>query len=185
MQEQRELLYLAKWTASGVRPRLLLQRQGGKSLTFLGRFRFLFLNQTRQKIGVTFGSNLTTTGGTALKFYASVRMEVRRIGAVKEGDRHVGNRTRVKVVKNKLAPPFREALFDIVYGKGVHREAEVLDLAVEQGHVKQKGSWFAMGEQRLGQGRAVACQWLAENSEVCDELAQRCLAQDKQQSRAA
>ena len=173
-------------THMGLQARLMSQAMrkltGGTHRSGTG---IIFINQTRQKIGVTFGSNLTTTGGTALKFYASVRMEVRRIGAVKEGDRHVGNRTRVKVVKNKLAPPFREALFDIVYGKGVHREAEVLDLAVEQGHVKQKGSWFAMGEQRLGQGRAVACQWLAENSEVCDELAQRCLAQDKQQSRAA
>ena len=140
----------------------------------------MFINQTRQKIGVTFGSNLTTTGGTALKFYASVRMEVRRIGAVKDGDRIVGNRTRVKVVKNKLAPPFRQAEFEILYGKGVNHAGELLDLALERNLVKKSGAWFSMGEQRLGQGRAAACQWLTENAEVCQSLSRQCLEQPKE-----
>jgi recombination protein RecA len=131
----------------------------------------LFINQTRQKIGVTYGSNLTTTGGTALKFYASVRLEIKRIGAVKEGEQIVGNRTIVKVVKNKLAPPFREAELEILYGKGVNREGEVLDLGQAAGMVKRSGTWFAVGEQQLGQGRASACQWLAEHPEVRDQLA--------------
>jgi len=131
----------------------------------------LFINQTRQKIGVTYGSNLTTTGGTALKFYASVRLEIKRIGAVKEGEQIVGNRTIVKVVKNKLAPPFREAEIDILYGKGVNREGEVLDLGQAAGMVKRSGTWFAVGEQQLGQGRTSACQWLAEHPEVRDQLA--------------
>jgi recombination protein RecA len=131
----------------------------------------LFINQTRQKIGVTYGSNQTTTGGMALKFYASVRLEIRRIGAVKEGEQFVGNRTIVKVVKNKLAPPFREAEIDILYGKGVNREGEVLDLGQSAGIVKRSGTWFAVGEQQLGQGRAAACQWLSEHAEVRDQLA--------------
>jgi recombination protein RecA len=135
----------------------------------------LFINQTRQKIGVTYGSNLTTSGGTALKFYASVRMEIRRIGALKEADQVVGNRTRVKVVKNKLAPPFRQAEFDIVYGHGVHREAEVLDMGVEQGLITKSGVWYSVGETRLGQGRNAACQWLAEHPEQREKLVQAIL----------
>jgi recombination protein RecA len=131
----------------------------------------LFINQTRQKIGVTYGSNLTTSGGTALKFYATVRMEIRRIGAIKEGEQAVGNRTRVKVVKNKLAPPFRQAEFDIIYGKGVNREGEILDMGIEQGLIKQSGSWYSVGETRLGQGRAASCQWLAEHPEQREKLA--------------
>jgi recombination protein RecA len=133
----------------------------------------LFINQTRQKIGVTYGSNLTTTGGTALKFYASVRLEIRRIGAIKEGEQAVGNRTRVKVVKNKLAPPFRQAEFDIVYGRGVHREAEILDLGVEGKLVSKNGTWFSAGETRLGQGRAAACAYLAEHPELREQLARQ------------
>jgi recombination protein RecA len=133
----------------------------------------LFINQTRQKIGVTYGSNLTTTGGTALKFYASVRLEIRRIGAIKEGEQAVGNRTRVKVVKNKLAPPFRQAEFDIVYGKGVHREAEIIDLGLEQKLVSKNGTWFSAGETRLGQGRAAACTYLAEHPELREQLARQ------------
>jgi len=135
----------------------------------------LFINQTRQKIGVVYGSNLTTTGGTALKFYASVRLEIRRIGAIKEGEQTVGNRTRVKVVKNKLAPPFRQAEFDIVYGKGVHREAEVLDLALEANLAQKSGAWYSVGETRLGQGRAAACQWLTEHPEALAQLAAQIL----------
>ena len=135
----------------------------------------LFINQTRQKIGVTYGSNITTTGGTALKFYATVRMEIRRIGAIKEGETAIGNRTRVKVVKNKLAPPFRQAEFDILYGKGVHREAEILELGVEQGLVNKSGAWYSVGETRLGQGRGQACQWLTEHPEQADKLVQAIL----------
>ena len=130
----------------------------------------LFINQTRQKIGTIYGSNLTTTGGNALKFYASVRLEVRRIGAVKEGEAVVGNRTKVKVVKNKMAPPFREAEFEIVYGRGVNREGELIDLAVEQGVVKKAGAWFSLGETQLGQGRAAACRRLADEPGLAAQL---------------
>jgi recombination protein RecA len=143
----------------------------------------LFINQTRQKIGVTYGSNLTTTGGTALKFYASLRLDIHRIGAVKEGEQIVGNRTRVKVVKNKLAPPFREVEFDIVYGKGVHREAEIIDLGVDQGLVKKSGSWLSVGETQLGQGRASACQWLLEHPAEREKLAAEILARARGQAK--
>ena len=139
----------------------------------------LFINQTRQKIGVTYGSNLTTTGGTALKFYASIRLDIHRIGAVKEGEHIVGSRTRVKVVKNKLAPPFREAEFDILYGKGVHREGEIMDLALNQGLMSKSGSWFSLDNQQLGQGRATACQWLADHPEVREKLAHQLVEQCK------
>ena len=131
----------------------------------------LFINQTRQKIGVTFGSNVTTTGGNALKFYASIRLEIRRIGAIKDGEEAIGNRTRVKVVKNKVAPPFRQAEFEIIYGRGVHREGELLDLGLEQGLVKKSGAWFSLGETQLGQGRKNSCDHLAAHPELAAQLA--------------
>ncbi len=140
------------------------------------RTSMVFINQTRQKIGVTYGSKITTNGGNALKFYASVRLEIRRIGAVKEGEQVVGNKTRVKVVKNKLAPPFRQAEFEILYGHGVNREGEVLDLALGQGLLERSGSWFSFGEQQIGQGRGAACSWLADHAEAREQLAGYCLA---------
>ncbi|MBK8479912.1 MAG: recombinase RecA [Proteobacteria bacterium] len=145
----------------------------------------LFINQTRQKIGVTYGSNQTTTGGTALKFYASVRIEVRRIGQLKEGEQVVGSRTQVKVVKNKVAPPFRSAEFEILYGRGINRDGELLDFATEQGVVKKSGSWFAWNDQQLGQGRPAACQWLAEHPEARAQIAARCLTPAEPQRTAA
>ncbi|MCB9650322.1 MAG: recombinase RecA [Deltaproteobacteria bacterium] len=120
----------------------------------------IFINQTRQKIGVMFGSPETTTGGNALKFYASVRMDIRRIGAIKNGDTVVGNRVRVKVVKNKVSPPFREAEFDVIYGQGVSMAGEILDMGVERKLVEKSGAWFALGPTRMGQGREKARDWL-------------------------
>ena len=125
----------------------------------------IFINQIREKIGVVFGNPETTTGGRALKFYASIRVDIRRIGAIKDGDQVMGNRTRVKVVKNKMAPPFREVEFDIMYGEGISREGELLDLAVKQDIVDKSGSWFSFGGERLGQGRENAKQFLRENME--------------------
>src|SRR5215218_9277124 len=127
---------------------------------------FIFINQIREKIGVMFGSPETTTGGRALKFYASVRLDIRRIGAIKDGDRVVGNRTKVKVVKNKVAPPFREVEFDIMYGEGISREGDLLDLAVVQRVVEKSGAWFSYKGERLGQGRENAKQALKDHPEV-------------------
>jgi recombination protein RecA len=126
----------------------------------------IFINQLREKIGVMFGSPETTTGGRALKFYASVRVDIRRIASIKDGDNVVGGRTRVKVVKNKLAPPFREAEFDIMYGEGVSREGDLLDLAVEHKIVDKSGAWFAFGGDRLGQGRENSKQFLKDNPQM-------------------
>ncbi len=131
---------------------------------------FIFINQLRDKIGVMFGSPETTTGGKALKFYASVRVDIRRIGAIKEGDKMVGNRTRVKIVKNKVAPPFRECEFDIMYGEGISREGDLLDLAVNNEIVEKSGAWFSYEGERLGQGRENSKNTLKENREVFDRI---------------
>ncbi len=126
----------------------------------------IFINQLREKIGVMFGNPETTTGGRALKFYASVRLDIRRIASIKDGDVVVGGRTRVKVVKNKVAPPFREAEFDVMYGEGISREGDLLDLAVDRKIVDKSGTWFAFGGERLGQGRENAKQFLKNNPEM-------------------
>jgi recombination protein RecA len=126
----------------------------------------IFINQLREKIGVMFGNPETTTGGRALKFYASVRIDIRRIASIKDGDQVIGGRTRVKVVKNKVAPPFREAEFDVMYGEGISREGDLLDLAVEKRIVEKSGAWFAYNGERLGQGRENAKQFLRENVDV-------------------
>ena len=130
----------------------------------------IFINQIRMKIGVMFGSPETTTGGNALKFYATVRCDIRRIAAIKQGDQVVGNRTRVRVVKNKVAPPFREAEFDILYGAGINKPGELIDLGVELGVVEKSGSWYSYGKDRLGQGRDNACEFLRENPKIADEI---------------
>ncbi len=130
----------------------------------------IFINQLRQKIGVMYGNPETTTGGLALKFYASVRMDIRRIGAIKEGSEVVGNRTKVKIVKNKVAPPFREAEFDIIYGEGISVLGELVDLAVEHNIIQKSGSWYAYGEERIGQGREAAKAWLKERPELQEEI---------------
>ena len=126
----------------------------------------IFINQIRMKIGVMFGSPETTTGGNALKFYASVRLDIRRIGALKDRDEVVGNATRVKVVKNKVAPPFRQVEFDIMYGEGVSKNGELIDLGVKAGVVEKSGSWFSFGDQRIGQGRENAKSFLRDNPDV-------------------
>ena len=130
----------------------------------------VFINQIRMKIGVMFGSPETTTGGNALKFYSSVRLDIRRIGAVKEADEVVGNETRVKVVKNKVAPPFRQTEFQIMYGAGIHRTAEILDLGVQQGIVEKSGAWYAYKADRIGQGRKNAADFLDDNIEMRAEI---------------
>ena len=133
----------------------------------------IFINQIRMKIGVMFGSPETTTGGNALKFYASVRLDIRRTGAVKEGDEVVGSETRVKVVKNKVAPPFRQAEFQILYGKGIYRNGEVIDLGVQQGLVEKSGAWYAYKGNKIGQGKANAAKYLEDNPEIGQEIEQQ------------
>ena len=130
----------------------------------------IFINQIREKIGVMFGNPETTTGGRALKFYASMRVDIRRIQAIKEGDRVVGSRTRAKVVKNKVAAPFREAEFDILYGEGISREGDLIDLGVDKGVIEKSGTWMSYGGERMGQGRENARVFLKENKDIRDKL---------------
>ncbi|HOV35265.1 MAG TPA: recombinase RecA [Dysgonamonadaceae bacterium] len=130
----------------------------------------IFINQLREKIGVMFGNPETTTGGNALKFYASVRLDIRRIGSLKDGDEVSGNQVRVKVVKNKVAPPFRKAEFDITYGEGISREGEIVDLGAELGIIKKSGSWYSYGDTKMAQGREGAKQAIKDNPELADEL---------------
>jgi len=130
----------------------------------------IFINQIRMKIGVMFGSPETTTGGNALKFYSSVRLDIRRIGALKRGDEVIGNETRVKVVKNKMAPPFRQAVFEILYGEGISREGELIELGVEHGLVKKSGAWYSYGDDRIGQGKDNVRQFLRDNPDMADEI---------------
>jgi recombination protein RecA len=133
----------------------------------------IFINQIRLKIGVMFGNPETTTGGNALKFYASVRLEIRRIGQIKDRDVVVGNQTRVKVVKNKLAPPFRQVEFDIMYGEGISKVGELIDLGVKAGVVEKSGAWFSYDSQRIGQGRENAKQFLRDKREVAEAVEKR------------
>ncbi|MEW6051899.1 MAG: recombinase RecA [Candidatus Zixiibacteriota bacterium] len=133
----------------------------------------IFINQIRMKIGVMFGNPETTTGGNALKFYATTRLDIRRIASIKEGEEVVGSRTRVRVVKNKVAPPFREAEFDIIYGKGISRSGELLDMAVNYNIIEKSGSWFSYNSDRLGQGRENARRFIEENTKVADEILAR------------
>ena len=150
-----------------------LMSQALRKLTAIvssSRTTFFFIKQLREKIGVFFGSPETTTGGKALKFYASLRLDIRRIGAIKDGDRVVGNRTRVKVVKNKCAPPFRETEFDIMYGEGISREGDLIDLASNNNVVEKSGAWFSYKGERLGQGRENVKNLLKENTELRDRI---------------
>ena len=134
---------------------------------------WIFINQLREKIGVMFGTPETTTGGNALKFYASVRLDIRRISQLKDGDEVKGNQVRVKVVKNKVAPPFRKAEFDIMFGEGISKSGEIVDLGVDLGIIKKSGSWFSYNDSRLGQGRDAAKQLIADNPELADEIAEQ------------
>jgi len=137
----------------------------------------IFINQIRMKIGVMFGSPETTTGGNALKFYASVRMDIRRIGAIKKGDEVIGNETRVKVVKNKVAPPFKQVEFQILYGEGISREGEIIDLGVKQGIIEKSGAWYSYNGDRIGQGKENVRQFLKENPEIAADIEQRIRAE--------
>ena len=133
----------------------------------------IFINQIRIKIGVMFGSPETTTGGNALKFYSSVRLDIRRIGALKDRDEIVGNSTRVKVVKNKVAPPFKQVEFDIMYGEGISKTGEIIDLGVKEGIIEKSGAWFSYGDERIGQGRENAKMYLKENENICNEIEEK------------
>ncbi len=158
----------------GLQARLMSQAM--RKLTSViskSRTAVVFINQIRMKIGVMFGSPETTTGGNALKFYASLRMDIRRIGKIKVGDEELGNRTRVKVVKNKVAPPFRMAEFDILFGTGINRMGELLDMGVAADIVAKSGAWYSYGEERLGQGRENACNYLRDHPEIAGEIEDR------------
>ena len=133
----------------------------------------IFINQIRMKIGVMFGSPETTTGGNALKFYSSVRLDIRRIGALKDRDEIVGNSTRVKVVKNKVAPPFKQVEFDIMYGEGISKTGEIIDLGVKEGIIEKSGAWFSYGDERIGQGRENAKMYLKDNENICNEIEEK------------
>ncbi len=139
----------------------------------------IFINQLREKIGVMFGNPETTTGGNALKFYSSVRLDIRRLSQIKDGDNIKGNRTRVKVVKNKVAPPFKKVEFDIIYGEGISRVGEVIDMGVEANIIKKSGSWFSYGETKLGQGRDAVKALLKDNPELSEEIENKIIALDK------
>lgn len=141
----------------------------------------IFINQIRMKIGVMFGNPETTTGGNALKFYASVRMDIRRIGQIKQGEEIIGNRTRVKVVKNKIAPPFKQAEFDIMYNEGISKTGDIVDLAVAQGIIEKAGAWFSYNEQKISQGREAAKKYLQENPKVMDEIVKKVKSSAKEE----
>jgi recombination protein RecA len=143
----------------------------------------IFINQLREKIGVMFGTPETTTGGNALKFYASVRLDIRRIGQIKDGDNVIGNQTRVKVVKNKIAPPFRKAEFDIMFGQGISRPGELIDLGVEHNIVKKSGSWFSYGDTKLAQGRDASKKMMEDNPELAAEIEAKIMAAIKEQTK--
>ena len=145
----------------------------------------VFINQIRMKIGVMFGSPETTTGGNALKFYSSVRLDIRRIGAIKKGDEVTGNQTRVKVVKNKVAPPFKMAEFEILYGEGISREGEIIELGVQNGFVEKAGSWYSYGTDRIGQGKENVREFLRQNPEIANEIEQKIRAKLLPQTVAA
>jgi len=136
----------------------------------------IFINQVRMKIGVMFGNPETTSGGNALKFYASVRLDVRRIGQIKDGETAIGCRTRVKVVKNKMAPPFRQAEFDLMFDHGISREGDILDMAAEAGIVEKSGTWYSFADTRIGQGRENAKRFLCDNADVYDQIAEQVYA---------
>jgi len=137
----------------------------------------IFINQIRQKIGIMFGNPETTTGGNALKFYSSVRLDIRRVSSIKDGQDIIGSRTRVKVVKNKLAPPFKEVEFDIIFGEGISKEGDILDLAVDAGIIEKAGTWFSYGDTRIGQGRENAKDYLRKNESVKEEIREKILTQ--------
>jgi recombination protein RecA len=156
----------------GLQARLMSQALRKLTATISkSRTSVIFINQIRMKIGVMFGNPETTTGGNALKFYASQRLDIRRIGAIKEGDQIIGNRTRVKVVKNKVAPPFKEAEFDIIYAEGISKDGDILDMGVSLGIIEKSGAWYSFGEDRIGQGRQNVKRFLAENRDIRDKIA--------------
>jgi recombination protein RecA len=158
----------------GLQARLMSQALRKLTAT-IGKTRtmVIFINQIRMKIGVVFGNPETTTGGNALKFYASVRLDIRRIGAIKEGQEVIGSRTRVRVVKNKMAPPFKDAEFDIMYGEGISKTGDLIDIGVEAGVIQKSGAWYSYDDERIGQGRENVKRFLKDNPEVFNSALQR------------